>query len=122
MYGVAACKDLDSKAVEVLDLVEKPAPEEAPSDLGVMGRYVLTPAIFEAIDRTAPGRGGELQLTDAIRNLIGQEKVVGYVIDDGRFDTGNKIDFLIASITFALERDDVAPELLRFLRTAVQGL
>ena len=122
IYGVAAAKTLDAKTVEVLDLVEKPTPEEAPSDLGVMGRYVLTPQIFEAIDRTEPGRGGELQLTDAIRNLIGKEKVVGYVIGDGRFDTGNKLDFLIASITFALERDDVAPDLIRFLRTAVQSL
>ena len=121
MYGVAAAKALSDTVVEVSDLVEKPSPEDAPSDLGVMGRYILTPGIFDAIERTETGRGGEIQLTDAIKALIGEETVLGYIIGSGRFDTGNKLDFLIASVTFALERDDLGPELLEFLRGVVSG-
>ena len=119
MYGVADAKALSDKVVEVSDLVEKPPPDDAPSDLGVMGRYILTPGIFDAIERTAPGRGGEIQLTDAIKALIATETVLGSIIGGGRFDTGNKLDFLVASITFALEREDLGPELLSFLRSVV---
>ncbi len=121
MYGVAAAKALSDTVVEVSDLVEKPSPEDAPSDLGVMGRYILTPGIFDAIERTGAGRGGEIQLTDAIKAVIAEETVLGYVIGEGRFDTGNKLDFLIASVTFALERDDLGPELLEFLRGVVSA-
>ncbi|MBV9659672.1 MAG: UTP--glucose-1-phosphate uridylyltransferase GalU [Acidimicrobiales bacterium] len=115
LYGCAAAVPAGDDLVEVHDVVEKPAPEEAPSDLGVMGRYVLTPAIFESIARTEPGRGGEIQLTDAIKGLMPAEKVFGYTFVEGRYDTGNKIDFLKATIVFALEREDVGGDLRAFL-------
>jgi UTP--glucose-1-phosphate uridylyltransferase len=121
LYGCAAVEPAGDSLVEVRGLVEKPNPADAPSDLGVMGRYVLTPTIFDAITDTTPGRGGEIQLTDAIGALLATEKVVGYTFRDGRFDVGNKIDFLKATITFALEREDLGPELRAFLAQVVQG-
>ena len=119
LYGCVAAEPAGESLVEVHDLVEKPAPREAPSNLGVMGRYVLTPAIFDAIARTKPGRGGEIQLTDAIKTLSATEKVYGYTFKEGRFDTGNKIDFLKATVLFALERDDLGPEFKAFLQEVV---
>ena len=120
MYGVVAFEPAGDDLVEVHDLVEKPPPDEAPSDLGVMGRYVLTPGIFDAIAATAPGRLGEVQLTDAIKGLLSNEKVFGYRMTDGRFDVGNKIDFLKATVLFALERDDLGPEFRAFLEEVVR--
>lgn len=119
LYGCAVAEPAGENLVEVHDVVEKPAPEEAPSDLGVMGRYVLTPAIFEAIAATSPGRGGEIQLTDAIKGLIPAERVFGYTFGEGRYDTGNKIDFLKATVVFALARDDLGAELRSFLEQVV---
>ncbi len=101
--------------VRVFDVVEKPTPEEAPSNLGVMGRYVLTPAIFEAIAKTKPGRGGEIQLTDAIRILMETEPVYGYMFQHGRFDVGNKLDYLRATVELALEREDLGPAFRAYL-------
>lgn len=115
LYGSAAAEPAGGDLVRVLDIVEKPAPEEAPSDLGVMGRYVLTPGIFDAIDRTPPGRGGEIQLTDAIKVLLATEDVYGYPFSEGRYDVGNKIDYLRATVEFALEREDLGPALRTFL-------
>lgn len=121
MYGCAAVEPAGESLVRVHDVVEKPAPEDAPSDLGMMGRYVLTPAIFEAIARTRPGRGGEIQLTDAIRGLIGEEWVYGYTFDEGRYDTGNKLDYLKATVLFALERPDLGPDFRVFLEALIGG-
>jgi UTP--glucose-1-phosphate uridylyltransferase len=115
LYGSAAAEPAGADLVRVLDIVEKPPPEEAPSDLGVMGRYVLTPGIFDAIDRTEPGRGGEIQLTDAIKLLLATENVYGYTFSEGRYDVGNKIDYLRATVEFALEREDLGPPLRAFL-------
>jgi UTP--glucose-1-phosphate uridylyltransferase len=96
-------------------VIEKPALEDAPSDLAVMGRYILTPGIFDAIEKTPPGRGGEIQLTDAIKLLLGSESVYGYTFTEGRYDVGNKLDYLRATVEFALERDDLGPALRAFL-------
>jgi UTP--glucose-1-phosphate uridylyltransferase len=120
LYGCASVEAAGESLVEVHDLVEKPSPDEAPSDLGVMGRYVLTPAIFDSIVETKPGRGGEIQLTDAIKGLLATEKVFGYTFRDGRFDVGNKIDFLKATVHFALEREDLGPEFRAFLEEVVR--
>lgn len=120
LYGCAAARPYKDNLVEVQDVVEKPSLEEAPSDLGVMGRYVLTPAIFDSIANTKPGRGGEIQLTDAITGLRPAERVFGYTFTEGRFDTGNKIDFLKATVIFALERDDVGPEFRAFLEDTLR--
>ncbi|HTW08468.1 MAG TPA: UTP--glucose-1-phosphate uridylyltransferase GalU [Acidimicrobiales bacterium] len=114
-YGCADVKPLEGNVVKVEDLVEKPSPEEAPSNLAVMGRYVFGPAIFEVLARTQPGRGGEIQLTDAIKTLAESEPVYGWTFRNGRFDVGNKVDYLIATVELALERDDVGPPLRRFL-------
>ena len=114
-YGSVAATDVEESLVQVHDLVEKPAPEEAPSNLGIMGRYVLTAGIFEAIAQTKPGRGGEIQLTDAIKLLLGSEPVYGYTFSEGRFDVGNKLDYLRATVEFALERDDLGPAFRAFL-------
>ena len=89
------------------------SPEDAPSNLAVIGRYVFTPEIFDALDRIEPGVGGELQLTDAIDLLLGPEPVFGRVFTDGRYDIGKKLDFLRANVELALDRDDLGPELAR---------
>ena len=120
LYGCVAARPAGDNLVDVSDIIEKPSPDEAPSDLGVMGRYVLTPRIFDSIAATKPGRGGEIQLTDAIKGLLPDEKVYGYTFSDGRFDAGNKIDFLKATVEFALERDDLGADLMAFLREVVR--
>jgi UTP--glucose-1-phosphate uridylyltransferase len=114
-YGCAAVKPLEGNIVRVEDLVEKPAQDEAPSNLAVMGRYVFGPAIFEVLAGTKPGRGGEIQLTDAIKTLAEREPVYGWTFRDGRFDVGNKLDYLEATVELALEREDIGPAFRRFL-------
>jgi UTP--glucose-1-phosphate uridylyltransferase len=114
-YGCAAVEPLEDNIVKVADLVEKPAPEEAPSNLAVMGRYVFGPEIFEVLAETKPGRGGEIQLTDAIKSLAEHEPVYGWTFRNGRFDVGNKLDYLEATVELALERDDIGPAFRRFL-------
>jgi UTP--glucose-1-phosphate uridylyltransferase len=121
LYGIAAADDVEESLVRVHDLVEKPGPESAPSNLGIMGRYVLTPAIFDAIDRTAPGRGGEIQLTDAIKALLSTEPVYGFTFSEGRFDVGNKLDYLKATFELALERDDIGPPLRAYLQERLRS-
>ncbi len=93
--------------VPIRDMVEKPRPEDAPSDLAIMGRYVLTPAVFDHIAALRPGAGGELQLTDAMRVLCQVEPFHGVVFDTGRFDTGNKLDWLRATVEVALRHDEL---------------
>ena len=119
-YGCVRPEVVDDTLVRVLDIVEKPPPEEAPSNLAVMGRYVFTPEIFDALDRITPGVGGELQLTDAIALLLDSEAVFGRVFTHGRYDIGQKLDFLRANIELALERPDLGPELAAYLRRLVQ--
>ena len=114
-YGCAAVEPATDNIVRVLDVVEKPKPEEAPSNLGMMGRYVFNATIFDAIDRTKPGRGNEIQITDAIKLQMESEPVYGYTFTEGRFDAGNKIDFLKATVELALERDDLGPPLRAWL-------
>jgi UTP--glucose-1-phosphate uridylyltransferase len=121
-YGNAAVEPVanEENLVRVHDLVEKPTPDEAPSDLGVMGRYVLTPAIFDALARTKPGSGGEIQLTDGIKLLLETEPVFGYTFADGRFDAGNKLDYLRATVELALERPDLGPPFRAYLEQRIR--
>jgi len=114
-YGAIKSEPVSDTLVRVLDIVEKPAPEVAPSNLGVIGRYVFTPQIFDAIDRITPGVGGEIQLTDAIGLLLAGQTVYGYVFADGRYDTGNKLDYLRAVVELAAQREDLGPQFRRFL-------
>jgi UTP--glucose-1-phosphate uridylyltransferase len=110
--------------VRIRGLVEKPPADEAPSDLAIMGRYVLTPGIFDALDRITPGKGGELQLTDAIELLGKDEPVFGLPFTEGRYDTGNKLDWLRATVELACARPDLGPAFRTWLTEFVraQGL
>jgi UTP--glucose-1-phosphate uridylyltransferase len=120
-YGCADPEPTDTaNLVRLRGIVEKPRPEDAPSDLAVMGRYLFTSAIFGALDRTKPGVGGEIQLTDAIAILLGEEPVYGWVFDEGRFDIGKKLDYLRATVELALDRDDLGPEFRTFLADVVR--
>jgi UTP--glucose-1-phosphate uridylyltransferase len=108
-YGCAAVDPHGERLVRVTSLVEKPDPSEAPSNLAIMGRYLFTPAIFDEIDRTEPGVGGEIQITDAMASLMEREQILGYTFSEGRFDTGKKVDYLRAVVELALEREDLGP-------------
>lgn len=114
----------DERLVRLTGVVEKPAPDQAPSDLAIMGRYILTPEIFAALDRVKPGSGGEIQLTDAIALLLESQPVYGYVFSQGRYDVGKKIDYLRATVEIAANREDLGPEFRAYLADYVrsQGL
>jgi UTP--glucose-1-phosphate uridylyltransferase len=122
LYGCARVESSGDNIVRVLDIVEKPAAGEAPSNLAVMGRYVFTPEIFDALAQVEPGVGGEIQLTDAIALLLNEQGVYGYTFSEGRYDAGNKLDYLRATVELAARRDDLGPEFRAFLKEFVQGL
>jgi UTP--glucose-1-phosphate uridylyltransferase len=119
-YGCVSPESMEEDLVRIRSIVEKPKPEEAPSNLAVIGRYVFTPEIFEALDRITPGAGGELQLTDAIGLLLQTQTVFGYSFESGRYDIGKKIDFLRATVELALDRPDLGDEFKAFLADLVQ--
>jgi UTP--glucose-1-phosphate uridylyltransferase len=119
-YGVALPEAVDETLVRILDVVEKPKPEDAPSNLAVMGRYVFTPEIFDCLERIEPGAGGEMQLTDAIALLLEQQTIYGYVFEDGRYDIGAKLDYLRATVELAINREDLGPQFRAFLADLVQ--
>jgi UTP--glucose-1-phosphate uridylyltransferase len=118
LYGCAAV-DGTGDVVRVTGLVEKPEPDEAPSSYAVIGRYVLSPAVFEELRHTKPGRGGEIQLTDALQGLIDTEPMHGVVFDGRRYDTGDRSDYLKAVVQLAVDRPDIGPEFLGWLKTFV---
>jgi UTP--glucose-1-phosphate uridylyltransferase len=112
-YGIAKVKQIG-------DIVEKPSPEEAPSNLAVVGRYLFTPTLWKHLENTPPGKGGEIQLTDAIRSLLEEEEVYAFTLEPSLvYDTGNKLDYLKTVITFALEREDIGKELKEFLKQII---
>jgi UTP--glucose-1-phosphate uridylyltransferase len=119
-YGCVKPESVTDQLVRVLDIVEKPQPAEAPSNLAVMGRYVFTPQIFEVLDQVQPGVGGEIQLTDAIAMLLVDQTVYGFVFSEGRYDIGKKLDYLRATVELALDRDDLSPEFTSFLIETMQ--
>jgi UTP--glucose-1-phosphate uridylyltransferase len=119
-YGSVEPEFVDEHLARVLSIVEKVTPDEAPSDLAVIGRYVLTNDIFDALRETAPGSGGEIQLTDAINLLAKEQAVYAYRFDEGRYDVGNKLDYLKATVEFALEHEDVGEDFRRYLRELVR--
>src|SRR5580692_7522060 len=127
-YGVATIRATDSEdIVAVTDLVEKPSVEDAPSNWIVVGRYVCDPAVFGVLRETPPGRGGEIQLTDALKTLAGMDPadgggVSGVLFRGRRYDTGNKVDYLRTLIQFAVERPDVAGEFVPWLRKFLDNL
>jgi UTP--glucose-1-phosphate uridylyltransferase len=119
-YGCVRPEAVTERLVRVLDIVEKPAPEVAPSNLAVMGRYVFTPEIFEVLSKVQPGVGGEIQLTDAIAMLLAEQTVFGFVFSEGRYDIGKKLDYLRATVELALDREDLGPDFKAFLAEIVQ--
>jgi UTP--glucose-1-phosphate uridylyltransferase len=128
LYGCAAIADTDEDdVVRISDLVEKPAAEEAPSNWIIIGRYVCDPAVFDVLEKTAPGRGGEIQLTDALRTLADMPSeqgggVFGVKFRGRRYDTGNKLEYLRTVVQFAADREDLAPEFLPWLKDFVATL
>jgi len=119
-YGVLDAKPVPGKwngrLFEVENLVEKPKFEDAPSNLAIIGRYILTPAIFEMLSSTSLGAGGELQLTDGLKQLLKKEKIYGYTFEGKRHDTGDKLGFLKATVEFALKRKDLGGEFREYLK------
>jgi UTP--glucose-1-phosphate uridylyltransferase len=121
LYGCIEPELVENEQLaRVRSIVEKPDPADAPSNLAAIGRYVLTPEIFECLRRIQPGVGGELQLTDAINLLAQEQAVYAYVFDHGRFDVGNKLDYLKATIELAIEREDIGEEFRDWLADFVE--
>lgn len=120
-YGCVDPEFITEQLVRIGRIVEKPAPADAPSNLAVMGRYVFTPGIFDALSEIRPGVGGEIQLTDAIELLLHSETVHGWVFTEGRFDVGRKIDYLRATVELALVRSDLGDEFRDYLIDLVQN-
>jgi len=114
-WGIIKGKEVSPSLYLVEDLVEKPPVEEAPSNLAIVGRYILKPSIFEAISRISPGKGGELQLTDALRSLLSGERMYAYCFSGKHFGVGDKISYLKANIAFALQREEFREPLREFL-------
>ncbi|HVL10073.1 MAG TPA: UTP--glucose-1-phosphate uridylyltransferase GalU [Burkholderiaceae bacterium] len=114
-YGVIDGREWEEGVVKLSGIVEKPAPEDAPSNLGVVGRYILTPRIFDHIRNLKPGAGGEFQLTDAIQSLLGQEQVLAYRYKGTRYDCGSKLGYLKATVEFALKHAEVREDFATYL-------
>ena len=120
-YGIVASKPTDKARIfKVNDMVEKPAVEEAPSRLAVLGRYVITPEIFEILEHTAPGRGGEIQLTDALKVLAKEQSMYAYDFIGKRYDAGDKLGYLQATVEYALRKDDLKDKFVEYLKTVVK--
>lgn len=119
-YGIIKPGKKRGNVIEVLDMVEKPQPSAAPSNLAIIGRYILPFAIFDVLSKTRPGSGGEIQLTDAMRRMIGETGVYAVEFRGKRYDAGSKTGFLKANIAFAVKRDDMKKELRRYMRDLVK--
>ncbi|MFA6161954.1 MAG: UTP--glucose-1-phosphate uridylyltransferase GalU [Methylobacter sp.] len=118
-YGIVKTKEISPSMGQVELIVEKPVPERAPSNLGVVGRYILTPAIFDKIEQTERGAGGEIQLTDAIAALMTDEQVLAYEFEGKRYDCGSKLGYLQATVEHGLMHDELKDDFLKYLKTLV---
>lgn len=116
-FGVLAVDDIEERVYKIRDMVEKPPFEQAPSNLAIIGRYILTPEIFPILEQTAKGTGGEIQLTDAMRTLLKDQAMYGLEFEGVRHDAGDKLGFLIATVEFALKRNDLGPEFREYLKS-----
>jgi UTP--glucose-1-phosphate uridylyltransferase len=119
-YGVVDGKQIEDNVYKVNGLVEKPAVEEAPSNIVILGRYIITPAIFDILEQTEPGKGGEVQLTDALNVLAQKEAMYAYIFEGRRYDVGDKQGFLQATVEFALQREDLREEFLNYLVKTIE--
>lgn len=120
-YGIVSPRSGEGKLYEVADLVEKPAPQEAPSELAILGRYIIEPEIFGILRETQPGAGGEIQLTDALRELARRKPMYAYHFEGKRYDVGDKLGYLEATVEFALKREDLSPAFREYLKRIVAG-
>ncbi len=118
-YGVIRGQASASRLYTIQDMVEKPAAENAPSQLAIIGRYVLRPEIFPLLEKASPGKGGEIQLTDGLLQLVRERKVYGYEFVGDRYDVGDKLGFVRATVAYALKRPDLEEKLREYLRTVV---
>ena len=116
-FGVIDATQVEPNVYKIKDMVEKPAFEDAPSDLAIIGRYIFTPDIFEAIEQTTPGSGGEIQITDAMRILLKTRPFYAVKLDGKRHDAGDKLGFLKATVEFALKRDDLGQDFRDYLKS-----
>lgn len=116
-FGVIDAEEVEPGVFKIKDMVEKPPFHEAPSDLAIIGRYILTPDIFGEIEQTKPGAGGEIQITDAMRSLLRKRPFYAVRFEGTRHDAGDKLGFLIATVEFALKRPDLAPDFIEYLRS-----
>jgi len=116
-YGIVKPKKISERVFQVEDMIEKPGPEKAFSDLGILGRYVFTPEIYEAIKKTAPDKKGEIQITDAIKLLLEKQPVYGYLFEGKRYDAGDKLGFIEATIELALKRPEFREKLRDYLKS-----
>ncbi|MFA6939506.1 MAG: UTP--glucose-1-phosphate uridylyltransferase GalU [Clostridiaceae bacterium] len=116
-YGIVKGTFIEDRVYKVKDLVEKPSAEEAPSNIAILGRYIITPEIFNILDSTKPGKGGEIQLTDALKTLMNKEAMYAYTFEGRRYDVGDKMGFLQATVEFALKRNDINRQFMEYLLT-----
>jgi len=118
-YGIVSGMYIEDGVYKVKDLIEKPTPEEAPSNVAILGRYIITPEIFKVLEHTAPGAGGEIQLTDALRELAKKEAMYAYNFEGKVYDVGDKLGFLQATVEFALKRKKLGTEFRKYLKGIV---
>lgn len=115
-YGIISGKQVDDRIYKVRDMVEKPSPEEAPSNVAVLGRYIITPEIFHFLETQDAGKGGEIQLTDALKRLAKEQAMYAYNFRGHRYDVGSKMGFIQANIEFALRREELKEEMRQYLQ------
>jgi len=121
-YGIVSFRDRSDRCLAVEDLIEKPQPGEAPSNMAVIGRYILEPDIFRILEECGPGRGGEIQLTDALRVMNVSKRMIAYEFEGKRYDVGDKLGYIEATIEFALRREELRPELEAYLKRLTADL
>ena len=120
-YGIVNGIKIEDRVYKVKELVEKPSLEEAPSNIAILGRYIITPKIFEILENTAPGKGNEIQLTDALLKLIEEEAIYAYDFEGRRYDVGDKLGFLQATIEYALRKEDIRNEFTEYLKAITKA-
>ncbi len=121
-YGIIAGEKIDSRTYVLSDMVEKPVVDKAPSNMAILGRYILTPEVFNHLENTKPGIGGEIQLTDALHSLLKEQSIYAYDIEGKRYDTGDKLGFLKATVEFALRHDQVKENFKGYLKEIIGTL
>lgn len=119
-YGILDVKHIEDRVYKVKDMVEKPSVEEAPSNIAILGRYIITPEIFNILENQEPGKGGEIQLTDALQTLATKEAIYAYNFEGRRYDVGDKLGFLEATVDFALKRPELKNDFIMFLKSKAE--